>query len=257
MSSESTLIYDTSLFNYLKKLNRTKNRLVFVLVFLIGYNGCIHSQGASKQKIRCEYLLYLPKDYSTQDISFPLIIYLHGGSQRGTDLSKLKRYGLPYFIDKGQNYDFIIASPQCPEYTTWNSVNWFDSLFLDLCSRYRIDKSRVYVTGISMGGYGAWQVAMDYPDTFAAIVPLCGGCFDSTNICRIKELPVWTFHGSADSVVMVNETERLVARLNKCGGHIIYTRLENEGHFIQYLYEKKPEIYEWMLKQSVYGKREK
>jgi predicted peptidase len=150
---------------------------------------------------------------------------------------------LPCLIDKGHSYDFIIASPQCLDNTYWSKINWFDSLYLDLSSKHWIDKRRIYVTGMSMGGFGTWQVAMDYPDKFAAIVPLCGGCIDSLNICRLNKMPIWTFHGTADTIIIVNEIDRLVARLNKCYGNVRYTRIENEGHFIQYFFENKPEIY--------------
>lgn len=178
-----------------------------------------------------------------------MIIYLHGGSQRGKDLNKLKAYGLPYLIDKGNNYDFIIVSPQCPDNKYWTGINWFDSLYNDLNLKYRIDKNRIYVTGISMGGFGAWQAAMDYPEKIAAIVPLCGGCNDSIDICRINKVPVWTFHGTADFIININETERLVNRLQKCNGNVKFTRLDNAGHGIQDIYEK-PEIYDWLKKQK-------
>ena len=227
-----------------------KIKLIYLIFFLVGFSIDLFSQSNAKPKLKCNYLLYLPKDYITHKDSFPLIIYLHGGSQRGKDLKKLKAYGLPYLIDKGYNYNFIIASPQCPDNTYWSRINWFDSLYNDLSLKYRIDKNRIYVTGISMGGFGTWQVAMDYPDMFAAIVPLCGGCNDSIDICRINKVPVWTFHGSADTMININETERLVSRLNKCNGNVKYTRIENEGHYIQYLFENKPEIYKWMLENK-------
>ncbi|GAB2541502.1 carboxylesterase family protein [Spirosoma aerophilum] len=99
-----------------------------------------------------------------------------------------------------------------------------------------------------MGGYGAWQTAVAYPDKFAAVVPLCGGCDDSTKICAIKHIPVWAFHGTADDVIPISETERLVKRLEACLGKVKFTRLANEGHSIQYLYEDQA-IYDWMLKQ--------
>jgi predicted peptidase len=177
------------------------------------------------------------------------LIYLHGGSQKGNDLAKLKTYGLPYLVEKGRDFPFIIASPQCPEGKFWSSDDWFDSLYTELLATYRIDKRRIYVTGISMGGYGAWQVAVDYPDKFAAIVPLCGGLNDASQVCRLKDMPVWTFHGTTDDVISINETEKLVKGLAQCKGQVTFTRLENEGHSIQYLYEKE-DIYEWLLQQK-------
>jgi predicted peptidase len=224
-----------------------KYKWILLAFFVLGFKINGYSQVDTKPKVKCDYLSYLPKDYTNRTDSFPLIIYLHGGSQRGKDLNKLKGYGLPYLIDKGNDYDFIIASPQCPDNTYWSRIDWFDSLYQDLTSKYRIDMDRIYVTGISMGGFGTWHVAMDYPNKIAAIVPLCGGCNDSLNICQINQIPVWTFHGTADIEIDINETVRLVNRLNKCNGKVIFTRLENEGHGIQYIYEKNPEIYKWML----------
>ncbi len=150
-------------------------------------------------------------------------------------------------IDKGKNFDFIIASPQCPENKYWSTDNWFEPLYDDLLGKYRIDKKRVYLTGISMGGYGTWQTAVAYPDKFAAILPLCGGCDDSTQICQIKQVPIWTFHGTADDLIPFGVTERLVKSLNECGGNVKFTRLEGAGHDIENMYEKK-EVYDWLLK---------
>jgi predicted peptidase len=223
---------------------------ILIVFFVLGFSINVYSQVDTKPKVECDYLLYQPKDYTNRNDSFPLIIYLHGGSQRGKDLNKLKGYGLPYLIDKGNDYNFIIASPQCPDNTYWSRIDWFGSLYQDLTSKYRIDMNRVYVTGISMGGIGTWHAAMDYPDKIAAIVPLCGGCNDSINICHINQIPVWTFHGTADTEIDISETVRLVNRLNKCDGKVIFTRLENEGHGIQYIYEKNPEIYKWMLEHN-------
>ncbi|MBD2701655.1 prolyl oligopeptidase family serine peptidase [Spirosoma sp. BT702] len=206
------------------------------------------AQTTNKNKEKYKYLLYVPEKYASQSTDYPLVIYLHGSSHRGQDLNKLKRYGLPQVVEKGQTFEFIIASPQCPDGKSWSTDNWLEPLLDELKTNYRIDTQRIYLTGISMGGYGTWQTAVEYPDTFAAIVPLCGGCDDSTQICRIKKLPVWTFHGAADNVIPISETEQLVKRLAECGNQVTFTRLEQDGHGIQYLYENKS-IYEWLLKQ--------
>lgn len=224
------------------------NKLVFLILLLLSAVQTNWAQAVTKAKGKYDYFLYLPKDYQRRTEKYPLVIYLHGGSQKGSDLNKLKTYGLPSRVAKGQNFPFIIASPQCPDHKYWSTDNWFEALYAELTARYRIDTNRVYVTGISMGGFGAWQVAMDHPTKVAAVVPLCGGCNDSTEICRIRHIPVWTFHGTADDQIPISETERLVSRLQSCRGNVKFTRLENEGHGIQYVYEQK-EIYDWMVKQ--------
>jgi predicted peptidase len=224
--------------------------LVAVLILFMTFNIKSNSQISPKPKANYPYLLYLPEEYATNKANFPLVIYLGGGSQKGTDLNKLKTYGIPYCIEQGHEYPFIIASPQCPDKKYWTTEDWFDSLYSDLSTKYRIDTTRIYVTGISEGGFGTWQVAMDYPDRFAAIVPLCGGVNDNdtANICRLNHLPIWTFHGTADDLIPIAETERVVNKL-EAYGHIKFTRLQNEGHGIQYLYTDY-KIFEWLLQHK-------
>lgn len=220
----------------------------FISLFTLLLPLKTQAQDRQKSYEKYPYLLYLPKEYETSKAMFPVVIYLHGGSQGGQDLRKLKTYGLPHLVDQGRNFPFIIASPQCPDGKFWSTNNWFDSLYAELTTKYRVDQKRVYLTGISMGGYGAWQTAVKYPDKFAAVVPLCGGCDDSIQICRIKHIPIWTFHGTADDVIPISETERLVKRLDACQGRVNFTRLEKEGHGIQYVYEDNA-LYTWLLKQ--------
>jgi len=224
---------------------------MFVVFLILVFTFYIKADAQTTHKVKADYpyLLYLPEAYSTSNENFPLLIYLGGGSQRGNDLNKLKSYGIPFYIEQGHECDFIIASPQCPDDKYWTSENWFDSLYSKLTSTYRIDTTRIYVTGISIGGFGTWQVAMDYPDRFAAIVPLCGGVNDSdtANIYRLKHLPIWTFHGTADDLIRIEETERVVNKLESYG-NIKFTRLQNEGHGIQYLYADN-KIFDWLLQQ--------
>jgi len=226
-----------------------KHLLAILLVLFLCVNA--YAQAQLKKKVEYDYLLSLPKNYDNETKKFPLVVYLHGGSQRGNDLNKLKTYGLPQLVDKGQEFDFIIASPQCPGGKFWSSENWFEPLYDNLLAKYRIDRSRVYLTGMSMGGYGVFITAMDFPEIFAAIVPMCGGCNDSdtTRIHELKNIPVWAFHGTDDNIIPYSETERVVKGLEECGGLVKFTALENEGHYIQHLYETKPEIYKWLLKQ--------
>lgn len=227
------------------------NRIfISMLICLWAFHIKPMAQPGLKPKANYPYLIYLPKEYPTNQKDFPLLIYLGGGSQNGEDLEKLKAYGLPFYIEQGNEYGFIAVAPQCPENKYWTTENWFDSLYADLISAYRIDTSRIYVTGISNGGFGTWQVAMDYPDRFAAIAPLCGGVNDkdTSNICRLKELPIWTFHGTADNMIPIGETERIVNKLATYG-HVRFTRLQKEGHGIQYLYEDS-RIFDWLLQHS-------
>lgn len=227
-----------------------KLKALFLIIFIFALNSSGFPQKTAKKELKLDYLLYLPDQYKESgDSLFPLLIYLHGKSHRGSNLNKLKGYGLPFLIEKGHKYNFIIASPQCPSTTSWTEINWFDPLLRNLSAEYRIDPERVYVIGISLGGYGTWQAAVDHPDEIAAIIPLCGGCVDSDNICKIKNIPVWAFHGTADKLVNIRETESLVERLQNCDGNVKFTRLENAGHDITNIFEKQ-EIYDWLLQQK-------
>jgi predicted peptidase len=205
-----------------------------------------------KEKILYPYLTYLPKKYSAENNQpYPVLIYLHGGSLRGKDLSKLKTYGPPKEIAKGREFDLIIISPQCPENKYWSSDNWFEPLYANIIKEYNIDTNRVYLSGISIGGYGTWITAMDYPDKFAAIAPLCGGCNDSdtVKISNLKSIPILTYHGTADDMIPINETQRIVDKLKPVNKQLKFVKMEGEGHGIQYLYQDTV-IYNWLLQYS-------
>ena len=215
--------------------------------------GSDQTENSLKDQKKYNYLLYLPKEYDVVKKKYPLIIYLHGSSQRGNDINKLKAYGPPQLVQQGRNFDFIIASPQCPAgVRNWSAENWFETMFAELNSKYEIDPERIYLTGVSMGGGGTFDLAKKYPDKFAALVPLCAWDSDVTNLCNIRHIPTWTFHGKQDEVVPVSETEEKVKKLRNCKGNIELTVLENDGHGIQWLYEKQDtyDIYNWMLKHK-------
>lgn len=222
----------------------------YIFLIAIFYQTITPLSAQEKPIVSYKYLSYLPKYYHSDTSNYPLVIYLHGGSQKGNDLEKLKIYGLPFLVDQGKEFDFIMVAPQCPEAEYWSTENWFDSLYNSVTADYRIDKSRVYVTGISMGGYGTYIAALDNPDKITAILPLCGGINDNdiSRICTIKQIPILTYHGTADDQIALHETERIVDLLTECNGNITFHRLEGEGHGIQYIYETNPEIYDWLLK---------
>lgn len=203
--------------------------------------------------IRSDYMLYLPDDYATTLDNWPLILFLHGAGERGSELNKVAKHGLPKRISQeGLQFPFVILSPQCPEGGWWPSelqVDTLKELLDDIVSRYRIDQDRIYVTGLSMGGMGTWQLAEMYPDRFAAIAPICGGgnpeCAES-----IAHLPVWAFHGAKDDAVPLEESEKMVAALKKANGRVKFTVYPDTGHNAWTPTYKNPELYEWLLKHT-------
>ncbi|MGD2093187.1 MAG: prolyl oligopeptidase family serine peptidase [Candidatus Aminicenantes bacterium] len=198
------------------------------------------------------YLLYLPGEYDKNlNDPWPVIIYLHGSSLRGDDLERVKEYGLPRLIEKGKDFPFIIVSPQCPAKKIWATDDWFPAFLEELKSNYRIDPDRIYLTGVSLGGEGVWDLAIKYPETFAAIAPVCGPTNRlnfPVSARRIKHIPAWVFHGAKDLLVPVNESETMVASLKEHGGDVTFEVFPEAGHssFTNEVYGQQF-LYDWFL----------
>lgn len=192
------------------------------------------------------YLAYTPQGYSKNSSKeWPLIIYLHGSSCKGNNLEKLKKYGPPYYLERGMQVDAIVISPQCPSNKNWTVGTWFESFYKELKSKYNIDPSRVYLTGMSLGGFGTWDLASRYPDIFAAIVPLCGG--GRTNMVeKMKDIPTWVFHGDQDQKVKISRSTEMVNAMKDLGSEPKFSILKGQGHGIQRVYSDQT-VYEWLL----------
>jgi predicted peptidase len=202
--------------------------------------------------IEVPYLLYLPKDYEESSNKFPLLIFLHGSGERGTDLDKVKFHGPPKLISEGKEFPFIVVSPQCPEGRWWQ-ISELNFLLDELIAELKIDINRIYLTGLSMGGYGTWAWAEYAPDRFAAIAPVCGGGNPLT-ISKIGKMPVWAFHGAKDFVVPVAESERLINKLKIVNPDVKFTIYPEAGHDAWTETYNNPELYEWFLNQSLKSK---
>jgi predicted peptidase len=127
-----------------------------------------------RKTVTVDYLLYLPTEYGQNPSArWPLILFLHGAGERGSDLSKLTAYGPPKLVAEGQDLPFIIVSPQVPARATWD-IDALDALLGEVLQKYAVDEDRVYLTGVSMGGAGTWRLASAHPERFAAIAPVCG-----------------------------------------------------------------------------------
>lgn len=203
-------------------------------------------------KIELQYLLYLPPDYDTSDKKYPLVLFLHGAGERGNEIELVKRHGPPKLVEERKEFPFILVAPQCPEGARWNYQTLSLITLLDeIESNYRVDKNRIFVTGLSMGGQGTWTLALTQPNRFAAIAPVCGWT-DSWEVCKISHLPIWVFHGAKDNVVPVTESEQMVDALKQCGAKevklTIYPESNHDAWTETY---NNPELYNWLLSHSL------
>lgn len=204
-----------------------------------------------EQIVRLRYLLFLPRDYGEDPGQrWPLILYLHGIGERGDDLELVKIHGIPKVVEKKPDFPFVAVSPQCPDGTLW----WDHNLILkgmldDILAQYAVDPNRVYLTGNSMGGYGTWNLAIAYPDLFAAIAPICGGGMPEW-VAALKDVPVWAFHGADDAAVPLERSQRMVDALRACGGNVRFTVYPGVGHDSWTQTYDDPELYAWFLQHT-------
>lgn len=198
--------------------------------------------------VTCNYLLYLPEGYPKAQEKWPLMLFLHGAGERGDSLDLVKKHGPPKLADQGKKLPFIVVSPQCPS-NEWWSVEVLDALLDEAVSKYRGDRDRIVVTGLSMGGFGTWNLAAAYPDRFAAIAPICGGG-NPLEAYKLKNLPVWVFHGAKDRAVPLKSSQDMVDALNACGGNVRFTVYPDADHDSWTATYDNPEFWDWMLKQK-------
>lgn len=197
--------------------------------------------------VKMGYLLYLPQEYEHKD-SWPLLIFLHGSGERGTDLQLVKKHGPPKLIEAGKPFPFIVVSPQCPEGQWWQSVE-LTALLDEIVEKYKVDEDRIYVTGLSMGGFGTWSLAAYAPHRLAAIAPICGGG-ETYWTEQFPHLPVWVFHGAKDKAVPLQRSEDMVESLKKDGGNVKLTVYAEAGHDSWTETYDNSELYEWLLEQK-------
>lgn len=201
------------------------------------------------KKVKYNYLLHVPEDYDKYpDKKWPVIFYLHGRHASGKNLQSLKRYGLPYYISKGKKMDFIVVSPQCPWGKNWASDDWFNPVYDEVNGKLRVDDSRIYLIGMSMGGFGTWALANRMPDRFAAISPMCGGA-DVRWADQLSKTPTWVFHGTADRQIPISRSEVMVKALEKKKAEVKFSRLAGQGHDISKQFNDD-ELYAWLLQHS-------
>jgi predicted peptidase len=193
-----------------------------------------------------KYLLFLPQDYGKEPKRYPLIMYLHGGSLRGDDVEKVRALGLPQLLEKDKSFPFIVVSPLCPAGEIWTDTDMLIGILDEVIAQYSVDPARIYLTGHSMGGRGVWYLAYKHPERFAAIAPMSGGPNIIAWGSKLKNVPVWVFHGAKDDLVPLSQSEDLVNAIKAVGGEVKFTVLPDRDHYILDTYENK-QLYEWFL----------
>ncbi len=229
-------------------------------------NGTSHSAMQEPKTFACKetrdykvnYLLYLPKGYGeTPGQRWPMIFFLHGAGERGTNIWKVAVHGPPKQATNMTDFPFIVVSPQCPEGQIWSS-DVLSRLLDDVTQRYAVDTNRVYLTGLSMGGYGTWNLGLAEPERFAAMAPICGGgqfisvlIASRSKTAALKSMGIWAFHGAKDSVVPLSESQRMVDALKRAGmNHVKFTIYPEADHNSWTETYQNPDFYKWLLEHK-------
>lgn len=205
-------------------------------------------EGQITKSVELDYLLYLPDGCDANDgVKWPLILFLHGAGERGTDINLVKKHGVAKIVEDKRDFPFIVVSPQCSDSTYWDEeTDSLIGLIEEIQGKYPIDEKRIYLTGLSMGGYGTWALAIHRPDLFAAAAPICGGGRKSL-VHRMKDVPTWAFHGEQDDVVPISESQDMVEALRTAGGDVRFTVYPDADHDSWTKTYENPELYTWLL----------
>lgn len=202
-------------------------------------------------KEKLSYYLYYPQGYvSNPDKKFPILLFLHGGGESGGNLPALKKNGPPKLIVEGKQFPFLILAPQNPFEKKWWNVRAVNQLLDSIVANNRVDRNRIYLTGLSRGGGAAWEMAVQYPEKFAAMAVVCGMTPVPYASWIDKEMPIWVFHGEEDKSIPISESEEMVKALKKGGHHVRFTRYPGVGHNSWIQAYATEELYEWFMEQE-------
>jgi predicted peptidase len=247
---------------------------VFLLAPVCGAVGPqtshVHSASVTK-RVTYPYLRSLPAGYEQYGAKWPLLLFLHGAGERGTDVALVAKHGPPKLLAGGAGVtaaeqaaarvlrdQFIVVSPQCPAGEVWDDDALL-ALLDKVLAELRVDRTRVYLSGLSMGGYGTWSLALKHPERFAAAVPVCGGgrlleILISRGMRReaLQRLPVWAFHGAQDPTVPPAESERMIDALRRIGAKevqlTVYPEARHDSWTETYA---NVEVYTWLLRHAL------
>jgi predicted peptidase len=235
-------------------------KLVFIMALLAASIGSSaqsnkhqygNYSGSITRVVSSEYLITFPEEYTDESRElFPLLVFLHGSGERGNDTELLKVHGPLKQIDQGKKFPFIILAPQCPLNQDFDTETVF-AVIEDVVNKHKVDRDRIYVTGLSMGGAATWNLAMAYPGYFAAIAPVCG--YVNRNFParagEIKDLAAWVFHGANDDVVPIHLEAKMVSALREQGSKVKFTIYPTGNHDAWTETYNNEDLYTWLLEQ--------
>jgi predicted peptidase len=241
-------------------------RVDFIIISLFSimlsflWADCFGQSSSVQAEINKEFTLTMKSEYkyvlqhppSTKPSEkLPLIVFLHGAGERGDDLGKVKVHGPWTFLQTHPEYRFIVLAPQCKEGEFWDPYA-LDALLDEIVENHPVDPYRIYLTGLSMGGFGTWDWAMVRPDRFAALAPVCG----ASNLHRlaaqkVKHIPIWVFHGALDESVPYELSARVVRELETMGADVAFTVYPLAGHDSWTETYLNRELYDWFLQQRL------
>jgi predicted peptidase len=203
--------------------------------------------GVVRRRVRLRFLIWMPRMAVRPAKGWPLLFFLHGSGERGDDLSRVKIHGPPKYAAAGADYPFVLVAPQVSEGLAWDS-DALEALRAHLVARLPVDADRVLMTGLSMGGIGTWNYAVEYPDRLAAIAPV-SGTGDSDRAARVAQLPIWAFHGARDDAVPIAGEREMVEAVRAAGGNVRFTVYPDIGHNAWEPAYADPQLYDWLLAQ--------
>jgi predicted peptidase len=221
----------------------------------------------SEENDTLRYRILLPEKFEEGE-TYPLVLFLHGMGERGSDNKSQLEWGVGAFAEESfrQEHPAIVVAPQAPANDYWANLNWREEgtglmenatkplqlayeLIHKLSDEMPVDKNRLYITGLSMGGFGTWDLITRYPDTFAAAMPVCGGG-DPSKAHLLKDMPIWNFHGALDNVVPPELSRNMINAIREAGGLPGYTEYPHVDHFSWIPAYSDRLALEWLFKQK-------
>lgn len=192
-----------------------------------------------------QYLIRYPDDY-VEGEKYPVLFYFHGSGTRGNEIEKIKNNPFFGYAYAHKEFSFITIAPQCNKNTWFDHFETAKELIGEITKESFADLNRIYITGLSMGGYACWQLAMSLPEVFAAAIPVCGGGM-YWNASRLKNMPIWAFHGALDTTVFPEESRKMVNAVNAKGGNARLTIFDDVAHASWTPAYTNPETFRWLF----------